>query len=133
MTTDPTLAALLADPDPTARLIAADRCAELGDDLGAAVVHFAARQQLAGIQSSTLAVGRRTVYIPSEWLVDPLRVLNVRRPKMMSWSYDPCRGWCRYFLRRGRHCIHFAATLPPGLEGAVLAVLRKRLAEVRQG
>jgi hypothetical protein len=118
--TDPTLAALLADPDPEARLIAADRAEELGDELLGAWLRLEA---IVGENHRSYAfVGNATFTIQTE----------PGGGYLMSYANNRPVWW---FPRRGRWVGRYGEpfTPPPGLKAAVLAVLVARLAEARQG
>jgi hypothetical protein len=138
MTDDPTLAALLRDPAPDVRLIAADYAADRGDELVEAVC----RSLAVGIDMGygyglAFHVGRYRYHLcwlsrirTSSEANGTLAVWDIHG--RLRWDYSLSRGWGAY---RTSHLWDREplATPPSALEAAVLAVLRARLAEVRHG
>jgi hypothetical protein len=137
---DPTLAALLDNPHPDARLIAADRAEELGDELISLTLRYLDLMDRVRLSDAWI------YGLPSG---DGFHVLRATEGRLACVQIQreghhhgrSSRGWphFRFFvdgrweLYRLRQRDWVSAAPPPGLEAAVLAVLRARLAEVRQG
>jgi hypothetical protein len=131
--TDPTLAALLSDPDSAARLIAADWLQQRSRDSEAAwqLWIYLTASGPVGIRAEIGPRRKRweiLLYGPDEiggevcciWRGAPGRGTVYRRPlRVLDWEVVWPHG-----------SGHAPATPPPGLDAAVLAVLRRRLAEL---
>ena len=132
MATDPVLFALLADPDPVTRLIAADRAEERGLNGLAVLLRAACHPELTtnGLDvpdTPGTPFGRHAVL--KHWL-DGLSPVNGPNLGLIvpvgpygCVYYTHCTG--QWHVRRHDE----PASLPPGLEAAVLAVLTQRLAK----
>jgi uncharacterized protein (TIGR02996 family) len=131
---DPILVALLTDPDPTTRLIAADYLDEAGREIEA----LWWRLRATGWPSSPNGVDRAheggyRIHLiafagDQGWIACSL---GTGRPWYYFWpqraGVNTASGWTDAHGKRNKRQF---ITPPPGLEAAVLAVLRRRLAEV---
>jgi hypothetical protein len=138
------LDALLSDPDPAARLIAADLAAEQGLELLESVLrgqspilqlwNALVREDFPrvgqSIPSWRCRVGvyemRATYPTPNTGFC----LIHPRNKDMSRYCWSPSQGWMRFSNRRERGVICHYLPPPPVLEAAVLTVLRRRLAEI---
>jgi hypothetical protein len=150
--TDPVLAALLADPAPDARAIAADYAHDRGEELLEAWLRLIHRGGIGVDLRLRLNPrhGPRSMGIPIDHqrgggfrvrllAPTPLGIALLCWPDGRYWeseefSYLAGKGWHQRQPKSGRRPSRFRlwkpAIPPPGLEAAVLAVLRRRLAEI---
>lgn len=132
--THPTLLALLADPDPIVRAIAADWCAERGDEVSEAVLRADATCA-AAVGWTWGAQGEA-----DDWVVCLQMSDHMVRPAVHAISSGggdgPKQLWI-LSLGSTWQCYDPIGSLAPAnacpphrLEAAVLAVLRRRLEEI---
>jgi hypothetical protein len=136
---DPILAALLADPAPDARLIAADRAFEIGDELLGAWLQYVGMVGLLALPGPALIDSPPNCsfrgwhwHFARDLHGAAIRVVSTRTGRI-RWAFRVETGWRRYWRRGDRFGSHPEDRFPLALEAAVLTALRRRLAEVRQG
>ncbi len=133
---DSTLHALLADPTPVGRLVAADYCQEQGDEISEALLRIIAFSPPAG--GSWNAPLEDCWHVVIYWgKMEAVFAYPFGEPQLSCawslWLSNPegderaCAACCCWTRFRHNRFVAMDQPPPPGLETAVLAVLRRRL------
>lgn len=127
MPTD-TLDAMLADPDPVARLACADWLEEHQPERELLILSLRVGKRASRGRERVRLPGRSGYDLWSAGVRREAFRLYSRRTATVQWTYT-VEGLWHLHWRRGHMRGSRPATPLPGLEAAVISVLRRRLAE----